>query len=236
MPKRPASKSPSHEQLEKRLQSLLAGLEATVLGVGRRVSPLAASPSFEVLAAVDRQGIVASPERQMPLAVLDRMCRTGRHFDLPCDTEWTGRWMREREATRVMGWSLPGDRAASVFFVAVYTGGKVVGDKQRRAALEGMETLACALAPPAWMHAARAPTSSIASGAAPVLALLGEAGDEPSMDGFPSLREAVFRMERTLIRRALQQHEGNKSATARALKMSRQGLYKKLKQHGLLGP
>lgn len=49
-----------------------------------------------------------------------------------------------------------------------------------------------------------------------------------------SLGEAVDRFERALLQRALQVAEGNKSVAARHLRVSRQGLYRKLRQHGLL--
>ena len=49
-----------------------------------------------------------------------------------------------------------------------------------------------------------------------------------------SLREAVRRFECSLIRRALTDAAGNKSEAARQLRMSRQGLYRKLRAHGLM--
>ncbi len=48
-----------------------------------------------------------------------------------------------------------------------------------------------------------------------------------------TLKEMVTAFEREVLRRALQEHGGNKSAAARALGITREGLYKKLKSCGL---
>jgi DNA-binding NtrC family response regulator len=107
----------------------------------------------------------------------------------------------------------------SVFFVAHFEGPVDPGDRRRLVARAGMDALARVLAPPSWAPLAqqKARRSSGRSGG-PVT----------------SLRDAVQRFECSLIRRALADAEGNKSEAARQLRMSRQGLYRKLRAHGLL--
>jgi Nif-specific regulatory protein len=48
-----------------------------------------------------------------------------------------------------------------------------------------------------------------------------------------SLRESMQRLEALLLRRALTVHRGRRTATARSLGITREGLYKKLKRHGI---
>ncbi len=48
-----------------------------------------------------------------------------------------------------------------------------------------------------------------------------------------SLRETLARVEAWLIRRALDAHGGRRSATARTLGITREGLYKKMKRYGI---
>jgi len=49
----------------------------------------------------------------------------------------------------------------------------------------------------------------------------------------PSLKEARHDMEKELVARALQEHGGNISQTARALGISRPTLYQLMERHGL---
>jgi two-component system NtrC family response regulator len=56
-----------------------------------------------------------------------------------------------------------------------------------------------------------------------------EAGVEPG----ESLREALDRVEAWLIRRALAAHQGRRAETARRLRLTREGLYKKMKRLGI---
>lgn len=49
-----------------------------------------------------------------------------------------------------------------------------------------------------------------------------------------SLADLVARSERRILEHALQEHNDNRTATAKSLKMSRVGLYKKMKKHGLI--
>ena len=48
-----------------------------------------------------------------------------------------------------------------------------------------------------------------------------------------NLRETLGRIETWLLRRALEAHAGRRTATARALGITREGLYKKLKRYGI---
>lgn len=83
-----------------------------------------------------------------------------------------------------------------------------------------MDALARSLAPPTWAPLARRQLPSRL---------------DPEAD-LISLRDAVRRFECSLIERALRDAEGNKTEAARQLRMSRQGLYRKLRAHGLMDP
>ena len=48
-----------------------------------------------------------------------------------------------------------------------------------------------------------------------------------------SLRETLARVEAWLIRRALEVNSGRRTKTARILGITREGLYKKMKRHGI---
>ena len=48
-----------------------------------------------------------------------------------------------------------------------------------------------------------------------------------------SLRETLSRVEAWLIRHALDANSGRRAATARLLGITREGLYKKMKRHGI---
>ena len=79
-----------------------------------------------------------------------------------------------------------------------------------------MDALARALAPPSWAPLARQQSRAVAA------------------SGLVSLREAVRCFECSLIERALKDAAGNKTEAARQLRLSRQGLYRKLRAHGLM--
>ena len=49
-----------------------------------------------------------------------------------------------------------------------------------------------------------------------------------------SLADLVAQSERRILQYVLKQHNNNRTATAKALKLSRVGLYKKMKKHGLI--
>ncbi len=65
------------------------------------------------------------------------------------------------------------------------------------------------------------------------------AGARPAVGALPvgplqgTLKEMVAAFEAEVLRRAIEEHGGNKSAAARALGITREGLYKKLKAHGI---
>jgi len=69
------------------------------------------------------------------------------------------------------------------------------------------------------------------------LALLGESGEDARDDAGQtgSLRAQVGAFERALVAQALERHDGNQSAAARELQVSRVTLIDKLKKYGLLG-
>ncbi len=64
-------------------------------------------------------------------------------------------------------------------------------------------------------------------------ALRGAGLPPPGTACAPTLREELERIEAVLIRRALRAHGGRRAATARALGLSREGLWKKLRRLGL---
>jgi len=119
---------------------------------------------------------------------------------------------------RIEAWPFPADRIPSVFFVAHFERPEDPGERRRWVARTGMDALARAIAPPSW---------------APLAELPARTGPSSSV---MSLREAVQRFECSLIERALSDAEGNKTEAARQLRMSRQGLYRKLHAHGLMDP
>lgn len=234
---------PDAEVLNARLASLRGALGADRVGVARRltlVSPPDDPPAFEVLAAVGEVEPFPVPERATPMAAYQQLLEHGRALEQGVDGEGSiARWLRAHAARRLLGWPLPSDRLPCVFLVAVYRSDRDPGAQRLRVAREGMEALARALAPPAWL-----PLSSARSAnGAHVLARR-----DPNRANFPRppsdevealdrllpLEEAVVLVEKLMIRRALQCSEGNKAAAARTLRMSRQSLYKKLKRYGLL--
>ena len=48
-----------------------------------------------------------------------------------------------------------------------------------------------------------------------------------------TLKEMMGEVEKRLLTEALREHEGNKTATAKSLDITREGLHKKLKRYGL---
>jgi transcriptional regulator with PAS, ATPase and Fis domain len=55
----------------------------------------------------------------------------------------------------------------------------------------------------------------------------------PPDPGGETLRESIARLEAWILRRALEKHDGRRIATARALGITRECLYKKLKRYGM---
>ena len=48
-----------------------------------------------------------------------------------------------------------------------------------------------------------------------------------------TLKQMVAQVEKWILREALKEHDNNKSATAKALGITREGLHKKLKSYGM---
>jgi DNA-binding NtrC family response regulator len=92
-----------------------------------------------------------------------------------------------------------------------------------RVARRGMEALARSLSPPSWWLRSNPSTVPAAQAAE-----LPERVETPS-----SLRESKLLVERELLQQALRNSRGNKTEAARRLQLSRQGLYRKLRRHGL---
>ena len=61
----------------------------------------------------------------------------------------------------------------------------------------------------------------------------GLAGALPADPGAETLRETMARLEKWVLRRALERHAGRRIATARSLGITRECLYKKLKRYGM---
>lgn len=210
------------ERLVGRLDSIRQALGAARLGVARRL-PTARSADrvYDVLAAAGEGTGDRDPARLISLAVLEEAMRLGAPCAIRADRgrpAWNRR-LRRWGCWRIEAWPFPADRLPSVFFVAHFAGPEEPGDRRRYVARTGMDALARVLAPPGWIPLARqvAPTDPL-----------------DSRSGEVSLRAAVQRFECSLIQRALRDAGGNKTEAARQLRMSRQGLYRKLKAHGLM--
>lgn len=210
------------ERVTQRLDSIRQALGAARIGVARRLSRAGeADRVYEVLAASGEGVAPGAPERSISLTVLEEVMRLGTPCSISADRgrpAWTRRLQRWG-CWRIEAWPFPADRLPSVFFVAHFEGPEDPGDRRRFVARTGMDALARALAPPSW-----APLAQQKSRLHP-----GRASGPVT-----SLRDAVQRFECSLIQRALADAAGNKSEAARQLRMSRQGLYRKLRAHGLL--
>jgi two-component system response regulator AtoC len=65
-----------------------------------------------------------------------------------------------------------------------------------------------------------------------------DVGAEPATPALPrgkTFWEQVAASERAILERALREHDYNRTAAARGLGLSRVGLYKKMKRHGMIG-
>gem|GEM_PF-3028261 len=167
-------------------------------------------------------GEKSQPEQEdrISLAVLEEVMRQGTPCAISADRgrpAWNRR-LRRWGCWRIEAWPFPADRLPSVFFVAHFERAEDPGERRRWVARTGMDALARALAPPSWAPLARQQSRAVAA------------------SGLVSLREAVRRFECSLIERALNDADGNKTEAARQLRMSRQGLYRKLRAHGLMEP
>ena len=210
------------ERVTQRLDSIRQALGAARIGVARRLSRAGeADRVYEVLAASGEGVMPDAPERSISLTVLEEVMRLGTPCAISADRgrpAWTRRLQRWG-CWRIEAWPFPADRMPSVFFVAHFEGPEDPGDRRRFVARTGMDALARALAPPSW---------------APLAQQKAQRQSGRASGPVTSLRDAVQRFECSLIQRALADAAGNKSEAARQLRMSRQGLYRKLRAHGLV--
>jgi hypothetical protein len=209
-------------RLRQRLDTIRQALGAERLGVARRFSSArSADRVYEVLAVAGESVDTADPSRSVSLTMIEDTMRLGTPCAIAADRgrpAWNRR-LRRWGCWRIEAWPFPTDRLPTVFFVAHFAGPEDPGQRRRFVARTGMDALARAVAPPTWAPLAR------------------ERARIPleSRTGVVSLREAVRQFECSLIRRALADADGNKTEAARQLRMSRQGLYRKLRAHGLMG-
>lgn len=218
----PLARGVDIDRVTQRLDSIRQALGAGRMGVARRLSRAGESDRvYEVLAATGDGVIADAPERSISLTVLEEVMRLGTPCSISADrgrVAWNRR-LRRWGCWRIEAWPFPADRLPSVFYVAHFDGPEDPGDRRRLVARTGMDALARALAPPTWAPLAQQ-KSRLPLGRAP--------------GSITSLRDAVQRFECSIIQRALADAEGNKSEAARQLRMSRQGLYRKLRAHGLM--
>lgn len=209
------------ERVSARLESIRQALGAQRVGVARRLSGArSAERVYEVLAVAGSGHEDPDPARRISLALIEEVMRQGTPCAIAADRgrpAWDRRLQRW-DCWRIEAWPFPSDRLPSVFFVAHFESREDPGERRRWVARTGMDALARAIAPPTWAPLAELPPAR------------GQRGT------VMSLREAVHRFECSLIERALQDAEGNKTEAARQLRMSRQGLYRKLHAHGLMDP
>lgn len=210
-------------RLAGRLDSIRQALGAARLGVARRLPTAgAADRVYEVLAAVGDGTEGVDPARLVSLAVLEEVMRLGTPCAIAAGRGRPGweRRLRRWGCLRIEAWPFPADRLPSVFYVAHFSAPEDPGERRRHVARTGMDALARAIAPPSWVPLARRQAPGSLDPRSEVL----------------SLRTAVQRFECSLIQRALRDAQGNKTEAARQLRVSRQGLYRKLRAHGLMDP
>lgn len=225
-----ASVSPS--VLPSRLESIRLALGCDRLAVVRRMPSADRRPStpLTVLAQVGPEGAVTPPEKGLPLEFVVELATQARPLEYRLDRPvpgWSERLQRW-EVGWIAGWPLPSDRFPTVFFVALAGVGREPGPVRREVARAGMEALARLLAPPTWLPLNAAPRelAGAASGTAP--------SPGPDSEVEPTYADLLAELEREILMGALIAAEGNKSLAARNLRISRQGLYRKLRRHGLL--
>ena len=219
-------------EIHRRLDAIRQALGADRAVVARRVPAVDRTETrFEVLAQAAPTGAVRPPGLDVPLDFLDELFRDGRARECGRHSHDPARRadLVRRGLTWMGGWPLPSDRWPSIVVLAWCRRRRDPGTIRRQVAEAGMEALARALAPPPWVPL----DASRATSRAPDAGRAGSRGpDGPNEDG--SLAGTLARVERDLILRAMQAAEGNKAAAARSLALSRQGLYRKLRRHGLL--
>jgi hypothetical protein len=234
----------SRPLLQARLESLRQSLGAHRLGLGRRLLPHGTGPvPFQVLGAVQREGASAPAERAFPPAAYLRLLGQGHPFRVDGEDQGAlGAWLRRHGGGELRGWAEPGDRLPCILFVAWVPRGWEPGPLRWRVIRAGMEVMARRLAPPSWLlgGAGDGPAATpehdgahcwqpAAGGSLPA-----EAGEDLG-EPLPPLEEALVHLEVQLLRQALRRCRGNKADAARALHLSRQSLYRRMRRHGLEG-
>jgi hypothetical protein len=215
-----------HDSVQ-RLQLLLRQLQLQRLGVARRGLGAGADAPLHVLACVDAAaGPQSDASEQLPLALLVRAATTARPFVVERDDSPGENWLARNGFASARVWVGPRDRLACVFFLGLWRVRPKLDGMQVQFAESAFESMAQDLAPPTWLLAPAPQDASVRAAAAAPHALA--RGD------LMPLREALLRVERQMLRRALQLAEGNRAVAARALAVTRSSLYRKLKQHGLL--
>jgi hypothetical protein len=213
------------EILEAKVQALRAALGAQQLSVARRLlppTPDEAHPPFEILITVgSATGVEAEPP---PPQAFDRVLAEGCSFHLQGSAGGAlSTWLSQQGGGALCGWALPRDRWPSIALLARVPHAWDPGPVRMRVARRGMEALARSLSPPSWWLRSNPSTVPAAQAAE-----LPERVETPS-----SLRESKLLVERELLQQALRNSRGNKTEAARRLQLSRQGLYRKLRRHGL---
>lgn len=218
-----------------RLDSIRLSLGCDRLAVVRRLPGASTSGPLplEVLGQVGAEGAILPPETELPLEFVHELLAQARAIEFTSEQApplWSTRLARWRLGW-LAGWPLPSDRLPSVVFVAMRAIAREPGPVRREVARAGMEALARLLAPPQWLplgRHARSGASRPPSDGPPM------PGDANAPDDPEALVTILARVEREILVGALQAAEGNKSLAARKLRVSRQGLYRKLRRHGLL--
>ena len=217
------------QESTQRVQLILNQLQLQRLAVARRSWRVDgdAHRAPEILLCLDAQaGVVAEAAAALPLELLQRAVRLARPFEVTRDAVDAPSWLSAHGFASARIWLGPRDRLACVFFLGLWRLRPALEPTRLQLVESAFETLAQALAPPPWLSlAAAAATGPRDEDATLAIETRGE---------LVPLREAVRRVERQMLRRALHLAEGNRAAAARSLAVTRSCLYRKLKEHGLL--
>jgi hypothetical protein len=171
-------------------------------------------------------GVVSDASSALPLELLRRAAKLSRPFEVSREAVDAPSWLASHGFASARIWLGPRDRLACVFFLGLWRLRPSLDPTRLQLVESAFETLAQALAPPPWLSLAAATATAPRDADAPT-------ATETRGELLP-LREAVRRVERQMLRRALQLAEGNRAAAARSLAVTRSCLYRKLKEHGLL--
>jgi hypothetical protein len=210
-----------------RLQGILRQLQLQRLGVARRSLPAGAAAPLQLLACLDAaEGLLNDAAASLPLDLLARAASSARPLAVERDDPPGACWLTRHGFACARVWVGPQDRLACVFFLGLWRLRPQLDSMQLQFAESAFESLAQTLAPPLWLLPPAPSQLSTRKSA-------GDPQAQPRAALMP-LREALLRVERQMLRRALQLAEGNRAAAARSLAVTRSSLYRKLKQHGLL--